>query len=65
MLWEGDGLVNGWVRVLTGEPVILSPRGMIFVAASAGATKTVNAPKSAKAMVEVRMNILAFESERN
>jgi hypothetical protein len=39
----------------TGDPVILSPNGMIFVAALTGATK-VNAPRRESAMAEVRMN---------
>lgn len=51
--YKGGG---GW---LTGDPVMLSPRGMIRAAASTGATKVLRAPMRAKTTVEVRMNIFA------
>lgn len=45
---------------ITGDPVMLSPSGMILAAALAGVTKVLSAPMRAKTMAEVRMNILAY-----
>lgn len=44
----------------TGDPVMLSPSGMILAAALTGATKVLSAPMRAKTMAEVRMNIFAY-----
>lgn len=41
--------------MLTGDPVMLSPKGIIFVAAIAGSTKVLKAPKRPRRTADIRL----------
>lgn len=48
--------------MLTGDPVMLSPKGIIFVAAIAGSTKVLKAPKRPRRTADVRLGKIIMEA---